>query len=287
MRIKFLLLISLVFCNSFYSNAQYDLQYVDISTVIHNGVGYDYVGMTRTGNRVNAKYFGAKENGATVADRYKLWKTGRNIICVTSAGYMDNAQTPVGLTIDNGKLVNRTLESFDGLVVVYATGGIVVSNLKNADLTVQGGTIPAGTKLDLRNNPIHLQMFIEWAASQKATVFQTHLFVYKNVLDSKINNDAASKRERRFLAVGKNSSGTLIYSIVNSSDPTTLYEGTKKTLDFLNERKNINVSFMINLDAGAENLFLIYDEYGIKSEEIAGYLPIENASTILVFYYEE
>ena len=37
---------------------------------------------------------------------------------------------PVGLTIDNGNIVNGALTNMDGLVIVYATGGVVVSNLE-------------------------------------------------------------------------------------------------------------------------------------------------------------
>ena len=284
--IKLISLIIISLYKPFKLFGQYNPQYVDISTVIHKEVGYDYVGMTRTGKHVNAKYFG-DENGSSAGSRFNLWKNGRKIICVFTPNYIDWNRVPVGLTIDNGKLVNGTLEIFDGLIIVYATGGVVATNLKNADLTVQGGNIPAGLKLDLRNNPLHLQMFIEWAQSQKASVFQTHLFVYKNVLDPKTNNDTNKKRERRFLSVGTNAAGQIIHSIVNSEDPTTLYEGTKRTLDFLNTRRGINVFFMTCLDPGAENLFSLYDEYGIKSEVITGSLSIEKALTILVYYYEE
>ncbi|MBL0121149.1 MAG: hypothetical protein IPP89_19870 [Saprospiraceae bacterium] len=44
------------------------------------------------------------------------------MIMVSSAGYMDNYGVPVGLTIDNGKLVNKNLGSTDGLIIVYPTG---------------------------------------------------------------------------------------------------------------------------------------------------------------------
>lgn len=268
----------------------YDPKYVEISTAVHKNHSYDVVSMSRKDNRIKAKYFGAKDyDNKTVPERYKQWAVGKNIVCLTSAGYMDDKYIPVGLTIDNGILVNGTLANFDGLVIVYATGGVVASNLKNADLTVAGGNIPSGTKLDIKNNPFHLQQFIEWAASQKATVFQTHLFVYKNTLDPKIDNKTS--RERRFLAVGtiKNkytNESEVKHIIVNSPTYSTLYDGCQRSLDFLNVYKNMDVTFMINLDPGAQNVFFLYDSEGKESPAIKGTLPISSAANLLVYYYE-
>ena len=276
--------------NSPEKTPKYDSKYVDISTLEFKDHSYDVVSMSRKDNRIKAKYFGAKDyDNTSVPNRYKQWAIGKNIICLTSAGYMDDKYIPVGLTIDNGVLVNGTIADFDGLVIVYATGGVVASDLKKADLTVTGGDIPAGTKLDLKNNAFHLQQFIDWAESQKATVFQTHLFVYKNILDQK--TEKTVYRERRFLAVGSVLNKTtnekeVKHIIVNSPSYSTLYDGCKRSLDFLNTYKNMEVTFMINLDPGAQNVFFLYDSEGKECEIIKGTLPISSAANLLVYYYE-
>jgi hypothetical protein len=260
-------------------NSGYNPNYVEISTVKHQNNDYNVVFLTRRDNHIKAKYFGAKDyDGSAVPFRYTRWKQGRDIICLTSAGYMDNMGVPVGLTIDNGVVVNQTLEDFDGLIIVYATGGVVATNLENGDLN-----IPGIGNLDIKNSYYDKQTFLKWASDNQATVFQTHLFVYKNQLLPDIDNKVV--RERRFLAVGILGSET-VHAIVNSPLQTTLRDGASRTLKFLNEYKGMNVIFMINLDPGAQNVFFLYDEFGNESDVIKGTLPVEHAANLLVYYYE-
>ena len=90
-------------CQAPFTN--YDPDYVNISSVLHDGDKYKLVYMKRgeSGNRIKVKYFGARDfDGTSVPDRFIKWSKGKNIICLSSGGYMDNTQTPVGLTVDNG-----------------------------------------------------------------------------------------------------------------------------------------------------------------------------------------
>ncbi len=282
---KVLLLIG---CTSFCAGdfqSGYDPAYVDVSSVQHKSITYDVVTMKRKSEKIKAKYFGARINGISVSDRYKEWAKTKNIVCYTSAGYMDNSRTTVGLTIDAGVLVNATLEPFDGLVIVYETGGVVLSNLDEANLTVVGNPVPQGKKLDIRNSTTDLELFIEWAKNQRATVFQTHLLVHRNKL-AIAPNAPTPPRERRFLAVGT-VRGELVHAIVNSgSSNATLYEASKRTLEFLQSFRTMNVMFMINLDPGAQDVFQLYDEHGVKSPFIQGPIPLEKAANILAYYFE-
>lgn len=272
------------------STPSYNDDYVQISTVKHNGYKYNVVYMKRgeSNKRIKAKYFAAKDfNGKFVPDRYKSWASGKNIICVTSGTYMDNCNAkkskPVGLTIDNGVLVNSSIEEFDGLVIVYATGGIVATNLDNKDLVVQGGSI-SGKNLDVRNNSFHRNEFIKWSKQKEATVFQTHLLVYKDQL--KVFPKNQTKRERRFLAVGYDDDEQLVHCIVHSPQYTTLYEGAKRVLNFLNEFKEMEVTYMINLDTGCQNVFELYNSTGSKNNSVKGTTSVSNAANLLVYYYE-
>jgi len=266
--------------------SNYDPQYVIRTSVLHKDEMYKVVYMRRSacGNKIKVKYFASKdEYGTSVPDRYATWSVGKHIICLSSGAYKDNSQTPVGLNIDNGKIVNRALKDFDGLVIVYATGGVVASNLDNADLTLQGSNIPEGKKFDIRNSAFDRKMFLDWAEKEYATVFQTHLLVYKDKLV--INDVVKTPRERRFLAVG-NEGNEIVHAIVHAPSPTSLFEGTRRTLEFLNSYKNMKVTFMINLDPGDQDVFFLYDENGEIDNTIQGTRTLNDAANLLVYYYE-
>ena len=98
----------------FYGSAQncYLDDYVEISSVKSDTDTYDVVAMRRSGDRIKAKYFAARDyNGKSVHERYKLWsKSNPNVILISSGTYMNNYSIPVGLTIDNGIVVNQNLK---------------------------------------------------------------------------------------------------------------------------------------------------------------------------------
>ena len=268
----------------------YNSDFVEISTVTYKNEKYSSVLLSRKDDRVKAKYFAAKDEfGNNVYSRFEKWKLKNpNIILLSSGTYFDGLfglEKPVGLTIDNGELVNETLENdkMDALVIVYATGGIVATNLKDGDLAV--GSNP-NKKYNLRGNTWDKQEFIEWAKENNATVFQTHLLVYKNVL--KIgSNSSQTQRERRFLAVGKDDEGNYKHIIVNCKNQTlTLYQGAKNALDYLNNFENITVTFLVNLDTGAQNVYQLFNKDGSVNPNIKGTEDPRIAKNLLVYYYE-
>ena len=199
----------ILLATSFYSKPDihlggcYSDTYVDIASVDD----YKIVTMSRENDRVKAKYFAARDfDGKSVYERYQVWKRNNpGVILLSSGTYTDNYFNPQGLTIDNGVVVNQNLirDKMDALVIVYATGGIAVTDLRQGDLSVNG--IPR--RLNIRNSPYDLDDFIEWAKVQEATIFQTHLLVYKNEIKVNPANSSREKRERRFLAVGKGEDG--------------------------------------------------------------------------------
>lgn len=264
----------------------YDQDYAKISIVKYKNESYYVVYMRRDGERIKAKYFAAKDSyGRNVNQRYQEWKRNNpNVVLVSSGTYMDQYDNPQGLTIDNGILVNQTLihDKMDALVVVYATGGIAVSDLKQADLTVSG--IPR--KLNLRGNGNDLDDFIEWAKAQEATVFQTHLLVYKNEVKINPSNSSRDSRERRFLAVGKDETGQISHAIVHCPVYSTIYDGTVKVLDFLNNNKGMDVIFMINLDTGAQDCFELHNADCSVNSTIKGPLELSKAVNLLVYYFK-
>jgi hypothetical protein len=278
-------------CSFTLMSPAYDTNFVEISSYTDKrGITYKFVYMNRdgSGKRIKAKYFAAKdEKGRSVPARYLDWYKDKNVITLTSAGYMDGSvpPVPVGLTIDNGRIVNRNIEDFDALVIVYATGGIVATNLDNADLTLQGGGITPGRRFDIRGNFRDREDFIEWAQSEEATVFQTHLLVYKNELTIDSRAEPTPKK-RRFLAVGKDNSGQVCHVIVHSPEITSLLVGTQKVKNFLNDYKDMDITFMINVDTGIQDVFFLFNSDGSLNNSITGSLPVNNAANILTYYYE-
>lgn len=278
------------------STNSYDKNYVQISTVRYEGNAYNVIYMDRGGSnkRIKAKYFAAADfNGNSVADRYYKWAKGKNIICASSGTYMNSfdvtkAGTKTeGLTVDNGILVNKELKTavMDALVIVYATGGVVATDLKEKNLKVQGGNI-SGIPLDLRGNSLHKNGFITWSQDNQATVFQTHLLAYDNKLKVSSYNSKKTERERRFLAVGKDEDGHLIHCIVHSTTHTSLYDGSNRVLNFLNNFKDMEVIFMVNLDTGAQDVLKVFNSDGSVRNDIKGALDIDKAANLLVYYYE-
>jgi hypothetical protein len=289
MKRKLLILLTLpvIFCSASIMKhvLNYDPNLVNISVAPWENNKYYMVTMSRKNERIKAKYFAAKDaSGNSVYDRYTSWANGKNIVLLSSGTYMNNSNEPVGLTIDNGVIVNRNLTSdFDGLVVVYATGGIAVSNLKEGNFHMKCGG--EDKTFDIRDSRQRYD-FMQCAAQVEATVFQTHLLVYKDQLKI-YSNSSPTKRERRFLAVCKDEDGVLQHVIVHSPTESSLYDGTKWVYEFLKESASMSeIIFMLNLDTGSQDVFTLYDKSGNISPVIKGKQPPSVAVNLLTYYYQ-
>jgi hypothetical protein len=288
--LKGFLLLSIIILGTSLVRTYYNSDYVRVSTVTYNNEKYSSIFLSRKDDHVKAKYFAAKdEYGNNVFNRFEKWKLKNpNVILLSSGTYFDGnagSEKPVGLTIDNGVVVNETLENYkmDGLVIVYSTGGVVATNLKDGDLSV--GSNP-NKKYNLRGNEWDKQEFIQWAKEHDATVFQTHLLAYKNTLKVGLNGNQ-TQRERRFFAVGKDKDGNYIHIVVNCKNQTlTLYQGAKNALDYLNNFENIDVNFLVNLDPGMQDVFQFFNKDGSKYNSVQGFVEPVQAKNLLVYYYE-
>lgn len=203
--------------------------------------------INRSSKRVNAKYFAENPNNSTPYQRYQSWRGGKSVVLVSSGAYATdfniNQGKPVGLTVDNGSIVNRNYDSsMDGLVIVYATGGIVVSNIEDGNLNLVGeGTVDIKRATDRAK-------FLKWAEAKDATVFQTHLLAYDN--QSKMVRDNGRTAVRKFLILAK-SGGTLYHIIFyTKKNSYSLLDGTNYALNYLKGTKGMKVVAMLNLDTG-------------------------------------
>ena len=266
------------------SNAQsYYNGRVEVSTY----TDYNLIKVNRADNRIKVKYFASQKNGKSVFQRYTEWAKGKKVVFVSSGTYTDDYSKPVGLTLDDGDLVNNSFKSdCDGLVIVYATGGMVVSNLKNADLTLVGGGIPAGRKLDIRGNAWDLADFKTWCQSQSATVFQTHLLAYKK--QSLVSYNCSQKNQGRMaIAVGYNTKGELIHAFIDYNKPTNLNNFTNEVMSIVKSKADIqNLVYLINLDEGSYDILNVNNESGYPLTYIKGKEDIDIAVNLIAYYYE-
>lgn len=269
---------------------QYNTQFVETRTQVIQGEQYSIIKMSREDEHVKVKYFAAKDYlGNSVYKRYLDWSKDKNIILYTSGTYMNdydiNLALPEGICVDNGNIVNKVLQAYDGLAIVYQTGGIAVSNIKKGDLTISFDGVKK--KIDLRNALDRIEFF-KWAQGQNATVFQTHLFYFMNSLLINRNTSSNKKQERRFFAVGK-LNGRTTYYIINLASPNTIYDATVKVANFLTNFEELEeITFILNLDTGAQNVFQLKTSEGKidNRKSFQGTLPINNALNLLVYYYE-
>jgi hypothetical protein len=239
------------------------------------------------------KYFACKENGKQVYSRFNEWAKNKNIIAYSSGTYMDNCNdsykaNPVGVCFDAGNMVNGKIkEDMDGLVVVYASGGVVASNLKEGNLGVTETSTSKKYSLNLRK-PLDFMTFKNWAGTEDATVFQTHLLYFRDQ-PGVGTNGSVSARERRFLAVCKDEDDNVVHCLVNLAGNNTLYDATIKVADYLKRTADMNsIIFMINLDTGCQDVFQAFDSRGNSLQGVGfkGNSNLSNSSNLLVYYYE-
>ena len=291
---QFLLFLSLIFSNTLKAQ-NFDTKYVVVTNDHINQYTVGIMKMSRQNNHVKVKYFAGADKYMSVANRYKQWAQGKNIIMYSSGTYYDKTTNskPVGICIDNGKLVNDNVlqNEMDALAIVYNTGGIAVSDLKKGDLTIsdQNGF---NSKVNVRD-PFDAEIFKNWAMKNNATVFQTHLLCYNNeikVLRPAPNSSAAAKRERRFLAVCQDKDGSIQHLIINIKENVTIYEGATAICKYILHPNNVflKIFFLINLDTGAQDIFKSYDGKGnIDNRKLfGGTESLDGARNLLVYYYE-
>lgn len=274
----------------------YDKAFVEIKTVKVSGASYGIVKLRRINNRIKAKYFASHDfNGSSIGERYTQWSADRNIVTYTSGTYANNCNgtttNPVGLCIDQGKMVNSNLvtDYLDGLVIVYDTGGMFTHNLKKGDLIINESDGRKKT-LNLRSSAYDKAAFLKWAQEREATVFQAHLLAYKDSL-MVAPNASARAHPRRFLAVCKLNNGEIIHYIINLPADISIGKGARNTLHYLKDSEEVaEVVFMINFDTGCQDLFTLYNPDGKENNDAYfkgnSKLPLSQAVNLLVYYYE-
>lgn len=283
---------------SFVSLAQYDQKLVKFDFREIDGNPYGIVKLYMKNERIKVKYFASKdESGIPIMERFNEWAFSKKLVLVSSGTYYyypnknnrnKNTVLPVGICIDNGKVINKSTEAnLGGLAMVYPSGKIAVENLKDKSITIRqkNGTI---TSLNLSDS-FDKNIFFKWAEDVRATVFQTHLFAYKNQLLIGQNSNSY-KDYRRFLAVCTTSNGDLVHYIINLPFNSTILDGSSKAIDYLKQIEKVkDIAFIINLDTGAQNtLFSYHPKTGtpLPNPNFSGTKTMKDAINLIAYYYE-
>jgi hypothetical protein len=280
------------------SMGQYDQKLVKFDFREINENPYGVVKLYLKNERIKVKYFASKdESGIPIMERFNEWAFSKKLVLVSSGTYYyypnknnrnKNTALPVGICVDNGKVINRATESkLDGLAMVYSSGKIVVENLKEKSIPIRqkNGTI---TNVNLAD-PFDKNIFFKWAEEVKATVFQTHLFAHKNKLLVGTNSNNY-KDFRRFLAVCTNDNGESLHYIINLPFNSTILDGSTKAVEYLKNVEHVrDIAFLINLDTGAQNTLLTYHPKSgeaLPNPNFSGTKTLKDAINLIAYYYE-
>lgn len=217
----------------------------------NNSVLGHSIWMSRSNKKVKAKYFAHKSirNRTTVSQRYRSWSRNKNVLLITSGAYAtgwNGSDIPAGLTIDNGITVNRTLDrEMDALVIVEAVGGLRVVNLEDQSVNIYN-------KYGVEQINIHREKskFIHWASANNATVFQSHLLIFKDKIKVSRYNSSNSRSVRKALLLVMDSQNNLYHTIYYTKyQALTLYDFSRLLLSHLSQN-NMRIIAAVNLDTG-------------------------------------
>lgn len=252
---------------------------VKVNKLKKDGWDYGYsMWFVRSSKKVKAKYFAAGD----VNDRFDEWKNDKKVIMVCSGAFTTGdfgKPLPVGLTVDNGDVVNKVMnDEMDGLVIIYATGGIVVSDLEQGNLFLKS----LNKTVDVRDSWDKFEL-LKWSEQEQATIFQTQLLVYNNDLKLDVNKARKKNRERRILVLATDAQKRVLHIVFDVAEGVYLGEIAQDILNYL-KSKQVKVVAMLNLDTGWYNMMKLYDK---QNDLILRKNPDKSPTNLLVYYYEE
>lgn len=255
---------------------------------------YEYDGSTyivndfsRSGKTMKAKYFAQNAYSEYLSWKRNSGKTVKYLCAGAFSVSWDPGSVPVGLCVDNGKTVNRSVNNgMDALLVVYNggadRGGIAVVNLDYDPITVDG-SIPYYP----RSNSTHKHQFIDWAERSSATIFQSQwLYGNKKGYGSGINSSSNHGKldKRRMLAICTDDFGVVHHLIIGVEDKQYLGKAARNVINLIGLTSGYKVIGLINLDRGGKDIMKAYNDYG--SVIASGTVAMSEATNLLVYYID-
>jgi hypothetical protein len=269
--------------------SQYSPEFVTCyKGIVGNQDLLSFVMMSAEGRRIKAKRFSGIMDGRSVYNRYREWIKDKTVISAVETGYISDYQgirpTPVGICVDEGVVVGRTVAEMDALVIVSSDGHVSVHDMRE-NITVRDFSGESHT-FDLRSG-LGRSGFFMWAAKNRISAFQSHLLGHKGINRVSPVNSSELKRSRRLFAILTDEEGSLHYYIVNIRSYNTLYKATDLVMTYFKEI-DMDVSSIINLETGYNDIFLVKGPDGndVNDRDFKGEGSMDSMQGILVFYFE-
>ncbi len=231
---------------------------------------FDFVTSQRS---LKTVYFGNEGK-----EKYKNWKKrnrGLQVLCFFAVGFskdLEDNNTPIGLCLENGKILNRTLEKgMDGIVIIDKRGNLTALDIDHERFDGRYALRKASDK----------SYFINYASRNRLSVFQTQL-LYSEVGGSKIGPlKYGKKAARRFLAICKDRAGQEHQIVLNLPVSTHLNRAAQAAVNALQD-KGYDIQYLLNQDTGSRNILTAYDED--EKELYSAPVDLKNATQLLVYY---
>lgn len=240
--------------------------------------GYNYeVHVFRMGESVRAEYF-----AMDAKTRYENWYYNKTIMIACSGAFSETWETdskPVGLTIEDGRVKNRVLDPEMDALIMVAEGQIFVMDL---DELAGGFRMDDGSyvKINPRGNYEDRELLIKAATEGEYTIFQSQLVYSKDRNDNFRDLYYGKRAERRFL-VTASFADNYYNIIVDAPNELELNVSARNTKDLL-EEMGYTVQYIINLDTGGKNIFLVRESWENLTYKADNRL--HEATNLLVFY---
>lgn len=270
--IKYLVIICFLIVGNSYGQGSYEFGSYNIDD--HNVKLYDF----KMGGNIKVKYFARNAYA-----NYQSWRYSKNILLICSGAFSETWEPdsrPVGFTVDNGLLVNRSIDPvMDGLVGVYDTH----IEIMDLDQLESGFTFDDGSVFSLNpRGSASDRSFLATAAVEGGfTIFQTQLVYSEDKYSNFSNLYYGKKRERRFLALCTKR-GYLSNVIVDITDNLYLNQAAKFTKEVL-EYADFNVHYIVNLDTGDKNIFALKENGSLYYQTD---YKLNQATNLIIFYTE-
>lgn len=253
-------------CNSSFSKK------VEIREVKRYGGDYGYSVWMEQKGEIKA-HFKTKQRST------RKEKAKEKIILQTTAAFVnDTYAAAIGLTIENGQLLNQKInDKMDALVIIHEKTVMVV------DLRAAFYFQPMNRLIDL-SNVLEKERFLSWASENDLTAFQTHLLAHQN--EMKIGEEGnARKATRKFLVIWDNEGKEKFFIVFYLNNGEYLQKATKYIFDYL-DTKNGYIHAIINLDTGIQDVLELNDNLRICNDNnVKGSCDKRLATNLLTFYY--
>lgn len=215
--------------------------------------------------------------GSTAGEKYEEWqrRNRAQVLCFFAAGFAqqyENGGTPLGLSIESGQILNRTLDAeMDGLLEISRSGQLSALDIEEE---------AARRRYQLRSIA-QRGTYVSTVIRERSSVCQSQL-LYSASHGSRMGPERYGKRaSRRFLVIATDRNRHRHYLIVDLVESAFLNEAAQKALAGL-QAEGYTVEYLFNHDTGSRNIMNAFDDQ--QNRLYAGPIDYTEATQLLVFY---